>query len=110
MRQSDLVIGSLAPEKSNLSLIQVQHLPSNVPCHRKGKETLKLVSTEFQLLMSHSVHIKLFLPSAREYISFSQTAISFAYFGLIGFQMIQLVSFHLLKGQQLCLFLAQNLL
>lgn len=109
MKQSDLVLGSLAPEKSNLSLNSGSASALKMsPCYHKGKEILKFISTEFQRLMSHFVHTKLCLPSAREYLSFSQTAISLAYFSLIDFQMIQLVTFHLLKGQQLCLFLAQN--
>ena len=109
MKQSDLVIGSLAPEKSNPSLNSGSASALKMsPCHHKGKEILKFISTEFQLLMSHFVHTKLCLPSARDCISFSQTAISLAYFSLIDFQMIQLVTLYLLKGQQLCLFLAQN--
>lgn len=80
MKQPDPAFCSLVPEKSSSSLAQVQYLLSSGLHYYKGKEILTFISKEFQILMSHFVHTKLFSPFAREYTSFSQTVTFFCLF------------------------------
>lgn len=101
-------VSALLYLKSPVSPTQVQHLPCYVLHHYKGKEILMFLSNRISISYVTLDAHKAFPPSARQYISFSWVVTSLAYFSLIGFEIIQLVSCHLLKGHQLCFILTQN--